>query len=124
MGQFKIPSTMVKPKPVKKEKKSKVTGVQYIPQAFIEEKPYWEKEILKLGYTEQQAKAFASVSTLFMVELSDIVKLVVERIFERGGASATLFGLIAARIDQKDISRRMKSEKAGKKKTSKKPKGK
>ena len=78
MGQFKDPSTNVKPRRVQKDQKVKkskaVIRVPDISEALIKDKPFWIKLLLKLGYTANQAEVFAEVYTFHMVKLSKLVK--------------------------------------------------
>jgi hypothetical protein len=128
MGKIKIPSVVVKHRPLQKEKKSKVIQLEDITQKFAKQKAYWVKYILSLGYTKNQAEVFAERHTFYMVVLAELVKKqAVEFVYHMLGAGdevSITMALLAARIDQEDINKRVESEKAGKKKTSKKPKGK
>ena len=123
MGKIKVPSTMVKPKPIHRDKKMKkskaAVRVPDISEALIKNKPYWVKFLLSLGYTRDQAEVFAEVYTVYMAELSKLVKKqateMVHNMLGTGQYIALVLGWRGAGIDQDDFSKRMKTKKSPKK---------
>lgn len=128
MGKIKIPSTVVKHKPIQKEKKAKKDKepkLDAINQIFLKGMPDSIELILKLGYTKEQAEVFADFFTFHMTGLANLakkqIKEMVDYILRNGWTIATTFGLIAAGIDPDDFSRRSKQN-IKQKKATKKPK--
>ena len=123
MGKIKVPSTMVKPKPIHRDKKMKkskaAVRVPDISEALIKNKPYWVKFLLSLGYTRDQAEVFAEVYTVYMAELSKLVKKqateMMHYMLGTGQDVALTMGWAAADIDRDDFSKRMKPKKSLKK---------